>query len=89
MLAKSQAKLFFLLGTGGFSLVFLGLTIDSLAQVPQRSHQNAMNAQVVRGKELWDKNNCMGCHTLLGEGAYYAPEGSRSPGEAMDEGVFG
>lgn len=74
MLAKSQAKLFFLLGTGGFSLVFLGLTIDSLAQVPQRSHQNAMNAQVVRGKELWDKNNCMGCHTLLGEGAYYAPE---------------
>lgn len=23
---------------------------------------------------IWNKNNCMGCHTLLGEGAYYAPE---------------
>ena len=33
-----------------------------------------MTAAVVRGKELWETNNCMGCHTLLGEGAYYAPE---------------
>jgi nitric oxide reductase subunit C len=23
---------------------------------------------------LWEKNNCIGCHTLLGEGAYFAPE---------------
>ncbi len=23
---------------------------------------------------LWEKNNCMGCHTVMGEGAYYAPE---------------
>jgi nitric oxide reductase subunit C len=29
---------------------------------------------VVHGKELWESNNCMGCHTILGEGAYYAPE---------------
>jgi nitric oxide reductase subunit C len=31
----------------------------------------------VQGKRLWEKNNCMGCHTLLGEGAYYAPELTR------------
>ena len=27
-----------------------------------------------RGKSLWEANNCIGCHTLLGEGAYFAPE---------------
>lgn len=74
MLSKSQAKLFFLAGTAVFSMAFLALTVDSLAQVPARSNEAAMTPAVVRGKMLWDRNNCMGCHTLLGEGAYYAPE---------------
>ena len=74
MLSKSQARLFFLTATGGFSLVFLGLTVDSIRQVPARSHTDAMTPEVIHGRELWDDNNCMGCHTLLGEGAYYAPE---------------
>ena len=26
------------------------------------------------GKSVWEKNDCVGCHTLLGEGAYFAPE---------------
>ena len=29
---------------------------------------------MIRGKHLWEVNNCIGCHTLLGEGAYFAPE---------------
>ena len=74
MLSKSQARLFFLIMTAGFSLVFLTLTVDSLRQVPQRSHADAITPQVARGKAIWESNNCMGCHTLLGEGAYYAPE---------------
>ena len=74
MLSKSQARLFFLGATGGFSLVFLGLTVDTIRQVPERSNEAEMDATVVHGKELWESNNCMGCHTLLGEGAYYAPE---------------
>jgi nitric oxide reductase subunit C len=74
MLSKSHARLFFLSATGGFSLVFLGLTVDTLRQVPARTHSEAITAEVVHGKELWESNNCMGCHTLLGEGAYYAPE---------------
>jgi nitric oxide reductase subunit C len=74
MLSKSQAKAFFLTMTAGFSLVFLGLTVDTLNQVPARSHADQLTPQVVRGKELWESHNCMGCHTLLGEGAYYAPE---------------
>src|SRR5690606_23046441 len=29
---------------------------------------------VAAGKHIWETRNCLGCHTLLGEGAYYAPE---------------
>jgi nitric oxide reductase subunit C len=74
MLSKSQAKLFFLATTAGFSCVFLGLTVDTIRQVPARSNADQITPAVVRGKELWESNNCMGCHTILGEGAYYAPE---------------
>ena len=74
MLSKSAARLFFILGTVFFSLVFLGLTVDTLRQVPERSNAEAMTDAVKRGHDLWTDNNCMGCHTILGEGAYYAPE---------------
>ncbi|HHO52059.1 MAG TPA: c-type cytochrome [Deltaproteobacteria bacterium] len=74
MLSKSQARLFYVTATVGFSGVFLLLTADTLRQVPQRSNAAQLTEAVVHGKDLWDENNCMGCHTLLGEGAYYAPE---------------
>lgn len=74
MLSKSQARLFFVVFTAGFSVVFLGLTVDTIRQEPERSHHDKLTPDVAAGKLLWDENNCMGCHTLLGEGAYYAPE---------------
>jgi nitric oxide reductase subunit C len=77
MLSKSAARAFFLLGTVGFSVIFLGLTLDTIRRVPAQTKQQNLTPQVVQGKHLWEKNNCMGCHTLLGEGAYYAPELTR------------
>jgi nitric oxide reductase subunit C len=77
MLTKSQARLFFLGGTLFFSVIFILLTIDTVRQIPERQNSDLMTAQVVRGKMIWDDNNCMGCHTILGEGAYYAPELTR------------
>lgn len=74
MLSKSQARLFFVVTTLGFSAVFLGLTVDTIRQAPERSNEDQLTAEVIRGKDLWEANNCMGCHTILGEGAYYAPE---------------
>ena len=74
MLSKSAARAFFFIGTIGFSAIFLGLTIDTIRRVPEQTKQHNITPQVVQGKHLWEKNNCMGCHTLLGEGAYYAPE---------------
>jgi nitric oxide reductase subunit C len=77
MLTKSQARLFFLGGTIFFSVIFLLLTVDTLRQIPERQNSDLMTADVVRGKMIWDSENCMGCHTILGEGAYYAPELTR------------
>lgn len=74
MLTKSQARTFFVGFTVLFSGVFLGLTVDTVMQVPERSNEDQMTEQVIKGKEIWEANNCMGCHTILGEGGYYAPE---------------
>ena len=41
MLSKSAARTFFLTGTIGFSVVFLGLTLDTIRRVPaQTKEQN-------------------------------------------------
>ena len=74
MLSKSQARAFFLGGTGVFAAAFLALTYDSHRQVPKLTNADKLNDEVIAGKVIWEDNNCMGCHTLFGEGAYYAPE---------------
>lgn len=77
MLTKSAARAFFVGGTALCSLAFVGLTVDTIARVPGQTNADALTPEVVRGKDLWDISNCMGCHTLLGEGGYYAPELTR------------
>lgn len=78
MLSKNQARTFFLGGTILSFVIFLGLSWDTLSrQVPAQTNSSDLTTEVVQGKRLWDKNNCMGCHTILGEGAYYAPELTR------------
>jgi len=42
--------------------------------LPKRDHRENITDSVVRGKHIWETRNCIGCHTLLGEGAYFAPE---------------
>ncbi len=74
MLSKSGAKAFFLGGTALCAVAFVLLTLDTLKQFPQRSNEDKMTEEVIAGWHIWERNNCMGCHTLMGEGAYYAPE---------------
>jgi nitric oxide reductase subunit C len=74
MLSKSQARAFFLGGTVVTFLIFIGLTVYSLAPANDQTNHENITPQVVRGKHLWETNNCMGCHSIMGEGAYYAPE---------------
>jgi nitric oxide reductase subunit C len=78
MLSKRQSKVLFLLSTGGFSAIFLYLTYDTMLQIPAQTRSQNMSEAVVRGHDIWNDNNCMGCHTILGEGAYYAPELTKS-----------
>jgi nitric oxide reductase subunit C len=73
-ITKSMAKNIYY-GGGMFALlIFIALTFDTVQQIPKRSNEVAMTESVVKGKKLWEENNCVGCHTLIGEGAYYAPE---------------
>lgn len=55
-------------------LLFAALIFDTETRIPARSNAAALSPAVVRGKHLWETRNCIGCHTLLGEGAYFAPE---------------
>lgn len=71
---KSTARNIFYGGSTFFILLFLALTFQTEKSFPQYDNRANLTEQVVRGKKVWETNNCIGCHTLLGEGAYFAPE---------------
>ncbi len=71
---KRQARLFAIGSTVIAALAFLGLTIDSHRQFPKLTNAQNITPAVTHGKNVWHKNNCINCHTLFGEGAYYAPD---------------
>ena len=71
---KTMARNIFYGGSAFFFLLFLALTFDTSRALPDRDNRGAITEKVARGKQVWENNNCIGCHTLLGEGAYFAPE---------------
>ena len=77
---KSMARNIFYGGTVFFLLLFLALTFDTSRALPERDQRGQLDPstevgqRIAHGKALWEENNCIGCHTLLGEGAYFAPE---------------
>jgi nitric oxide reductase subunit C len=73
----SQAKRIFWIGTILSTIIFLALTVNSLRQMPERTHEEALAPLVAQGKWVWQKYNCNDCHTILGIGGYYAPDLTR------------
>lgn len=71
---KSMARNIYYGGGIFFFLLFIGLTFDTVNALPKRENRENLTDSVAAGKALWEKNNCIGCHSLLGEGAYFAPE---------------
>lgn len=71
---KSMARNIYYGGSLFFILLFLALTYDTNTAFPERDNHEALTEEVAHGKRLWEENNCIGCHSLLGEGAYFAPE---------------
>ncbi|MCX8117228.1 MAG: cytochrome c [Desulfobacterota bacterium] len=71
-MSRKAAKNFFIFGSLFFFLVLVVLTIDTLIQVPKRAP--AITAEIDAGKKVWHKYDCIGCHTIMGNGSYFAPD---------------
>lgn len=71
---KGMARNIYYGGSLFFILLFLAMSLDTVIALPERDHRSQMTAEVVHGKEVWEKHDCIGCHTIMGEGAYFAPE---------------
>jgi nitric oxide reductase subunit C len=71
---KRQTRLFAIGCTAVAAVAFLGMTLDSHRQFPKLTNDANLTPQVIAGKNVWHKYNCVNCHTLFGEGAYYAPD---------------
>lgn len=71
---KSMARNIFYGGSVFFFLLFLALSYDTTATLPKRDNRANLTPAVAAGKKIWETRNCIGCHTLMGEGAYFAPE---------------
>lgn len=73
-MTKASARNMFIGSTVVVSAILLVLTIMSHQSYPERTHPENITARVAWGKQVWEKHACIDCHTLFGEGAYYAPE---------------
>lgn len=73
-MTNRQARIFAIGSTAVAILAFLVMTIDSHRQFPELTHSQNITPEVLHGKDVWHKYNCINCHTLFGEGAYYAPD---------------
>lgn len=80
-MTKTTTRRFFWGGTLLFTAVFIGLTIHTHTTIGERTNTDALTPEVVRGLAVWERYNCENCHTLMGEGAYYAPDLTKIVGQ--------
>lgn len=62
----------FIFGSLFFFIIFIALTIDTMKQLDKRAPE--ITEDINQGKMLWHKYDCIGCHTILGNGSYFAPD---------------
>ena len=75
VMTKTMARNVFYGGTLFFIAIFLILSVQSVSHIKNNSTSAApLTEDVALGKRVWEKHACINCHTLLGEGAYFAPE---------------
>lgn len=75
VMTKSMARNIFYGGSLFFIVIFVGLSINSHNYIVTTSTDAAaLTPSVAAGKHIWEKNSCVNCHSILGEGAYFAPE---------------
>ncbi len=75
ILTKSRARNVFYGGSIFFVLVFGVMTVHSHYYIVNSATSALpLTEEVVLGKHVWERHSCINCHTLHGEGAYFAPE---------------
>ncbi|MFN3938656.1 MAG: c-type cytochrome [Gemmobacter sp.] len=75
VMTKSMARNIFYGGSLFFIVIFIGLTAHSHLYILNTSTDRAgLTESVAKGKHLWEMHACVNCHSILGEGAYFAPE---------------
>lgn len=75
VMTKSMARNIFYGGSLFFIIIFLGLSFHSHRYIVTTStNAETLTDSVAAGKHVWEKHACINCHTILGEGAYFAPE---------------
>ncbi|MFQ8432816.1 c-type cytochrome [Amaricoccus sp. W119] len=75
ILTKARARNVFYGGSLFFAGVFVLMTWHSHRYIVNTSTAALpLTEEVALGKHVWERNSCINCHTLHGEGAYFAPE---------------
>jgi nitric oxide reductase subunit C len=71
-MSNKAARNLFVLGSLFFFVIFLALTYDTMGKLDERAP--VITEEVNAGKMMWHKYDCIGCHTIFGNGSYFAPE---------------
>ncbi|MDF0602420.1 cytochrome c [Psychromarinibacter sp. C21-152] len=75
VMTKSMARNIFYGGSLFFIIIFVGLSVHSHRYITTTSTDHeGITESVALGKQLWEKHACINCHSIMGEGAYFAPE---------------
>ncbi len=71
-MSNKAARNLFIVGSLIFFVIFLAMTFDTLGQLDKRAPE--ITQAVDDGKMVWHKYDCIGCHTIFGNGTYFAPD---------------
>jgi len=71
-MSERALKRLFIWGSLFFVAVMIALTVDSMIAISKRTPP--VSEEIRAGKLVFQNRNCMDCHTILGNGAYYAAD---------------
>ena len=71
-MSNKTAKNLFIYGSLFFFVIFVALTVDTMGKLDKRAPE--ITDDVNAGKMAWHKYDCIGCHTIFGNGSYFAPD---------------
>ncbi len=72
LMSNKAARNLFIFGSLFFFVIFIAMTVDTLGKLDSRAPE--ITQAVDDGKMVWHKYDCIGCHTILGNGTYFAPD---------------